>query len=250
MKKTINFSRKHFYIFLFALALLFPFTVTALKYFSTNETYVYVRVKVSQGLWWASTERPKIWLRDSLAPGDRTLNLTGKEIAKVLKVESYHYNRKPPEETRYDIFVTLKLLVNKSGQKYLFNRDPVVAGAPLELELSKTYLTGSIVALSESEFSDETVTKVVTLVKKLTNFNEYALIRPGDYYSNGSDKVFEVLGKYQAGDKLYVTAKIKAVKNSSGNLIFGYEQVLVPGSIFDLATNNFDFNEFYIYQIQ
>ena len=58
MKKFIKFSRENYFIVIFGLIILFVGVVSAKKLFFTKPTFIYTKVKVGQGLWWAGGQKP------------------------------------------------------------------------------------------------------------------------------------------------------------------------------------------------
>ena len=67
--KTYKFFLDNWFLSIFFACIAFVGIISFYKLFVKKENFVYARVKMSQGLWWASTQRPPSWLAFSLRPG-------------------------------------------------------------------------------------------------------------------------------------------------------------------------------------
>lgn len=266
LKKLFKFAVKNYFISIFLLCILFVGFVSLYKLFVVKPYYIYAKVKVGQGLWWASTLKPSIWMATNIKQGDFEKDLTGKNIAEVIKVNYYPWR----VADQFDVYLTLKLKVtpNKKTKKYNFKRSSIGIGSPIELDLSSVQVNGTITDLSEDELTDKYIDKTVILTKKYAYPWEYDAIKIGDKYNNGENNVFEVLDKKSSDTSvLYsdqtgitssssdqrkyinVKAQIK-VKEKNGQYIFGEEQIIQAGRPIIISTPNFSFNEFYIGSVQ
>jgi len=240
--------------------------VSFYKLFVKSENFVYVRVKVSQGLWWASTQRPPQWLAAALKENMVEKDLTGSPKAKILSVRSYPYY----STSQYDTYLTLKLKVSgrlKTGTVN-FNRSTLAVGAPIELAFPRAEITGTVMAMSPHPLKEKLIWKTVTLVKNNAYQWEYDAVQVGDSYHDGKEKVLEVLDKQLSPNSalgfepygtyserslvspliqpryvLTVKARLK-VQKTSGGLVYGAEQELKLGKGLSLSTAHFYFQDF------
>lgn len=266
LKKLWKFALDNYFISIFFACIAFVVLVSAYKLFFSKPTYVYVKVKVGQGLWWAATQRPNIWFVNAINKGDVETDLAGKPLAEILSVRYYPWFG----SDQFDIYLTLKLKVskNKRTEKYNFKRSAIGVAAPIDLEFPSIQLSGTIADISESRFNDKLVDKVIVLTKKWAYPWEADAIIIGDTYFDGEEIIFEVLdkkiefsqeaynfsGTYYAPEterKMNITirAKIKTrvVKNQ---LFFGPEQKITLGRDISISTNNFTFNGYTISKIE
>lgn len=272
-KKLLKFALNNYFISIFIACILFVGFVSVFKLFFTKPTYVYARVKVGQGLWWASTQRPSWWFVQAIKPGMAQKDLVGKPIAQILSVHYYPWYG----SGQYDVYVNLKLkvTVNKRTGEYSFNRSTIGTGSPVDLEFPSTQFSGTIIRLDNTLFDEKFTTKIITLTKQYAYPWEYDQIKIGDSYFDGKDTVFKILDKNQTDTNQYlptesssgypgsvvnssqtiarkyvtIKAEIK-VKESAGQFLFGEEQIIAPGKTISIATPNFTFNDFVISQIQ
>jgi len=256
-----NLAKTNYFFIIFIVCILFVGLVTGYKLFVSKPTYVYVKVKVGQGLWWANTSKPSMWLVDAINKGDTEKNLTGHPIVEVLGKQYYPWW----SNNQYDTYLKLKLEVSKNKKvgTYSFKRSIIGVGAPIDLEFSSAQVSGTIIELGEKQIEEEYVTKTVLLTKKNAFPWEFAAIQIGDKYFDGENTIFEVLEKrstdttnigidyYGNNDtslvdpKKYieVRAKIRVRKNKD-LLIFGNEQLIIPGRSINISTNNFTFADY------
>ncbi len=266
-KKTIPIIVFPF-IIISTLTIVFAF----LKLTASNTQYIYVKVKVSQGFWWAATVKPNLWIAKSIKKGDSEYNLLGQPIAEVLEVRHYPYfPENQPYENKYNIYFTLKIGVdyNKRTQKVIFKRSTLSVGSPIELDFPSTQITGTVIELSSKPFEDKYIEKVAYLTKRFALPWEFDAIKIGDTYFDGEDVVFKVLSKTRRNTTVismdsygnispnnlepnnYITVKaIVRAKSKNGQLFFGEEKVLNPGSPLAISTPNFRFENFVISKIE
>ncbi len=88
-KKLSKIAIENYFIMIFVAIVLFVGGVSAYKLFYTKATFVYAKVKLGQGLWWAGGQKPSSWLATSIKTGDVEKDLVGKPIAEVLAVRYY-----------------------------------------------------------------------------------------------------------------------------------------------------------------
>jgi len=88
-----------------------------------------------------------------LQEGEVEVGSGGEEITQVLRVENYERGN----ETR-DIYLTVKLTgyFNQRSQKFIFKSRPIEVGAPIELHLSKVFVTGLVMNDDLEEAKPET----------------------------------------------------------------------------------------------
>ena len=236
----------------------------------TPKEFVYAQVKISQGSWWVVAQKPSIWFIQNLNTGERQQKLLGGVDAEIIETRYYPFKSDAHKfETEYSVYVLIKLSVEKTGGKYLFNRNPIAVGSEIDLAFPSVQFAGTIISLSPQLPEGELTEKTIVLTKKLAYPWEYDMVKAGDTQFDGEDSVFEVTSKslrdtytlrqdvygntaYQSPERriyLTVTGKIK-VRDEGGNLIFGEEQILKPGSEIDLATNGFVFSQFYVADIR
>ncbi|PIU74372.1 hypothetical protein COS77_01975, partial [Candidatus Roizmanbacteria bacterium CG06_land_8_20_14_3_00_34_14] len=71
----------------------------------------------------------------------------------------------------------------------------------------------------------------------------------GDYYFDGENKAFEIIGKeISINNSLIVKAKIK-VKEINNRLVFGEDRVIIVGKNINIITNKFNFNNYIVSRI-
>lgn len=266
-----KFFIDNWFLAVFFACIAFVGLVSFYKLFVKPENFVYARVKVAQGLWWASTQRPPTWLTQSLKPGLTELDLTGKPKAQILAVRAYPYYA----TNQYETYVDLKLKVTgklKNGTVN-FNRSSLAIGAPIELAFPTVEITGTVMDLSTKPFTDKLKWKSVVLVKNAAYQWEYDAINIGDSYFDGTEKVFEVVDKQLSLNPVYglepygtfsersfvypgtearylikVIAKIK-IANTNNTWLYGLEQELRIGKPVVISTNDFYFQDYQLAQI-
>ena len=236
----------------------------------TPKDYVYAQVKISQGSWWVVAQKPSIWFIQNLNAGEKQQTLLGGVDAEIIETRYYPFKSDAHKfETEYSIYVLARLSVETTGGRYIFNRKPIAVGSEINLAFPSVQFAGTIISLSPELPKDELTEKTIVLTKKLAYPWEYDMVKAGDTQFDGVDSVFEVTSKsfrdtytlrqdvygntaYQSPERriyLTVTGRIK-VRQEDGNLIFGEEQILKPGSEIDLATDGFVFSQFYVADIR
>lgn len=270
-KRILRFVKENYFISIFGLIILFVGIISFFKIFNTKPTYVYAKVKLGQGLWWAGGQKPGIWLATSIKKGDVERDLTGRSIVEVLNVRYYPwYNI-----DQYDVYLTLKLKVSKIGRanKYNFKRNSLGVGAPIELELPSVQVSGTVIEISQKPFQEKYTDKTIILSKQYAYPWEFNAIKIGEKFFNGENTAFEVIDKtegdvsrilspqrtstsnilsgsvFEQRQSIGVKAKIK-VKEVGDQLIFGEEQRIYVGKTLNILTSSFSFTDFVIAGIE
>jgi hypothetical protein len=223
-------------------------------------------VKVGQGYWWASTQKPAMWYVRAIQQAREELDLTGKPIAKVLRVAYYPWYG----SNSFDVFVTVQLQVTKVGEKgYLFKRETLGISAPIDLEFKNVHFSGTIVDMSTKPFIPLTITKIIYLSKKYTYPWEYDAIQVGDYFNDGNGNVIEILDKAKGEtNDIYVNEAGKLLSTETetyrhillkvsmrarivnGQILYGEETIVSPGRSLGFVTNGFTFNDYVVSKIE
>ncbi|PIV09988.1 hypothetical protein COY59_03175 [Candidatus Gottesmanbacteria bacterium CG_4_10_14_0_8_um_filter_37_24] len=266
LKKLFRFAVDNYFISIFLACIAFVVFVSAYKLFFVKPTYVYVKVKMGQGLWWANTAKPSLWFIKSIKKGGVERDLTRKPMAEILSVRYYPWWG----SNQYDVYLTMKLKVSesKSTGKYSFNRSTIGVGAPVDFEFPNAQFSGTIIQMSRSPIKEKFITKTVTLVKKWAFPWEGEAIIIGDKYFDGEETVFKIVGKqiepsqetyslsgtYYAVEterKINITLKTKIkLKKEGDELIFGEDQVINLGKTINIATDNFTFSDYVVNGIE
>lgn len=258
LKNLYRFAIKNYFISIFLACIAFVFLVSGYRLFFQKPTYIYVKVKMGQGLWWASTTKPPLWFIKSLNIGDEQMGLLGQPTAEIKTIRYYPTNI----SNQYDVYLTMKLRVsgNKKTGVYNFNRSPIGVGAPIDFEFPDSQFSGTIISLSDKFIQDKNVNKTVYLYKKGAPTWEFDAIKIGDKFFDGQDNVFEILDKYAADNQslfetnnqtkdITVKAKIK-IKDTGRQLLFGEEQVIAPGKTIYVSTKDFTFTNYIITKVE
>ena len=265
-KKILKFFINNYFLSIFFACIAFVGLVSIYKLFFVKPTYVYVKVKVGQGLWWASTQKPSIWFVKNFKKGDKELDLTRKPIAEILSVRYY-----PTYLTnQYDVYLLIKLKVTKMGSgKYNFKRSAIGVGAPVDFEFPKVQFSGTIIELSEKPIKEIYQEKTIIITKRNANPWEYDSIKVGDFYFDGQEKVAEILEKNAKNTQtlisdalgnypdiapeqrkyIFVKLKIKG-KIKDNKFVFAEEQIITPGKTINLTTQNFQFQDYVVAKME
>lgn len=239
---------------------------SSLKVFLSQTNDVYVKINISQGLWWSTTTKPSHWFTQAFKIGDQALNLLGQPIAEITDFVYY-----PEDNKHYNITVTVKLSTKYSpkNKTYQFDRSQLAVGSPINIDFPTSQLTGTIIDFSPNPITNPLVEKTVVLEKRGFNW-ELNAIPLGDKYFNGNQNVFEIIDKqaintllqtydsqnnplyYQTNTisvkNITITAKIM-FKENGGRLFFGENQLATPGGQLAIITPNFDYSYFVITKI-
>ena len=126
-RQIIKKIQKYSFFILVSLIFLSAFVVVVAKAVFTDNTYVYAKIKVSQGLWWANTARPSLWIANSIKKGDKEQGLGGNPLVEVQTVRYYPISSQNAiyQEPQYDVYLTVKMKVqyNKNTDSYSFKRE-------------------------------------------------------------------------------------------------------------------------------
>lgn len=276
IRKVVKTARKHYLFLLFAAGILFVGLFIVSKAIFSKPTYVYVKVKVGQGLWWATTARPNNWYAQSIRIGDIKVDLQGRPEAQIKSVKRYPSPTIIWLSNQYDVYVTLLLKagLNKKTGAYSYNRGQLSIGSPIAIQFPKTELTGTVIDVNDKPFSEKIVEKIVYLVYQ-SGYNEdfpyrYDGIRVGDTYNDGSGTVFEVLDKslekniwpiannltgeiYEreitSTQNIVVKARVKLVQKEGG-VFYGEDYKLTVNASIPFYTDNYYFENFQIRKIE
>lgn len=265
-KKLSRFIKKNSFLLIFIFCIVFVAGAVFLKTFVSKPQYVYAKVKLGQGLWWATTAKSAIWTVNALNKNDISRDLLGNPQAEILDRKYYRWYL----NDQFDVYLQLKLKVsyNKKTGEYTYNRNNLSINSPIEIQFPKTYISGTVFALSDKPFNDDYQEKIITLTKRNAYPFEFDSINIGDTYFDGKDTIFEVLDKSESdtyylssetgGDiststeprkRIVVKAKIK-VKDVGGQWVFGEDQIVIPGKTLTISTKNFQFDSYYINKVE
>jgi len=267
IKKFWKFAIDNYFITIFLTCIAFVLLVSAYKLFISKPTYVYVRVKMGQGLWWASTNKPSMWFIKNIKKGDVQTDLVGALTSEILSVRYYPILY----PNQYDVYLTIKLKVsgNKKTGKYNFNRSTIGVGAPVDFEFPSSQFSGTIVDLATQPIKDKYIDKIVYLSKPFAYTWEYDGIKAGDKFFDGEENVIEILDKF-SGEYTSITSSNKNIVDQSspqtrqgitvklklkgkivdGKFVFGDDQVISPGKIVYLSTDNFSFTDYLVSKVE
>lgn len=265
----VNFIKKHALLFFFVFCALFIGSFVLYKLFFVKPHYLYAKIKVGQGMWWANTQKPSVWFVKGIEQAEESKDLAGRTIAKVLDVVYYPYVIYSVTG-QYDVYVTAKLKVTTLGKKgmYNFNRDIIGIGSPIYLEFPNVQFAGTVIALSDKPLNEKYVKKTVYLTKRAPLPWEYDQIEIGDTQTNGKEMVFEVLDKSYNGEftgtstlsqgwlvntniNLFTIKASILVREVNGQYIFAEEQVVAPSKyLVGASTKKFTFSDYYITMVE
>ncbi|MBI4137126.1 hypothetical protein HY469_03630 [Candidatus Roizmanbacteria bacterium] len=264
--KIFKFIRANYIISVFIAIVLFTLFIASFKVLSTEDEYIYAKIKVSQGYWWVDVPRPRRWLAQSIQLGEKEKTLSGKPIAEIHSVRYYPYWG--PDQYEIYLTVLLRVSTNEETGKYTFKRSSLGISSPVDFEFPSTFISGTVMDLSPEPFSDAYIDKVVTLEKKFAFLWEYDAIQIGDTYFDGEETVVEILDKKtmnsysvysglgnnypvesEPTQTIVVTARVK-VQEKDGEYIFGEEQVLRAGKTMNIVTSQFVFDQYTVSSIE
>lgn len=270
ISRVFSWAQKNIFISLIVVSVFIVGIVLIFKLFSSESEYVYAKVKVSQGLWWANTSRPSMWYVQALKKGSVEMGLSGEPIAEVLSVRYYTWYGRD----QFDVYMTIKIAASKkeTTNTYSFKRSNVAIAAPIELDFGTVQVTGTVMDISESPFSDEYIEKTITLTKRFAYPWEFSAIQVGDTYFDGEDTVFEITSKRRVDSaasyvsttvdrELYsplqsdqtstieVIGKIKLMQNDNVPT-FGPEYTILLGNQLNVSTTKFNFYDYFISSLE
>ncbi|MCX6732684.1 MAG: hypothetical protein NTV98_04045 [Candidatus Roizmanbacteria bacterium] len=266
-KNLLFFLKKNYFLLIFAGCIGFVGLFAFYKIFISKPTYIYVKVKVGQGLWWASTQRPNIWLVRAIEQAKEKKDITGKPLIKILNVSYYPYYG----SGQYEVYVTARIMVSMVGSTntYNFNRETIGISSPIDFELPNTQFSGTIIDMSDQPIKENNVEKIIYLTKKYTYPWEFDEIELGDSFSNGKQIIFEILdkakgetnevltneiGKLISTDSetyryIIIKAKIQ-VKEIDNKLFFAEELTISPGRGLGFITDHSTLNDYFVSKVE
>lgn len=272
LKKIKKYLRKHYLIALVLFGVLFAVGFSSVRSIIREPTYIYVKIKVGQGLWWAATSRPNIWIANGIQRGEITYGQFGNPKAEILRVRRYPTGF----SSQYDVYVTLKLAAtyNEKNGEYNYDRSILSIGSPIAVQFTTINLTGSVMELSPRPFEEKYEDRIIYLVNKggyATDFTyRYDSIQAGDKYYDGEETVFEVLeksleknilvegnditstfyeGEISSNQNIVVKARIKVQKRAD-YLLYGEENIVNANAFIPIATHNYLFENFNVRKIE
>jgi hypothetical protein len=266
-KAKLFFKNNYIFVFFFVIVLIVG-VFSLFRLTNAKQQTIYVRVKVSQGLWWANTMKPPIWMTQHFKKGDIEYSLTGQKSAEIVEVRAYPSLTQPTSDEQYSIFVTLKLYTgyNKAKGIYTFKRSPVAVGAPIDLEFTRVQTSGTITDMSTLPFKEQYVEKKVTISHPYIEQSEYEQITPGDSFHDGEETVLTVISKtsspstsvflknsYLRQNDTTVQAEVvlrMKVKKIQNQWVYNEEQVILPGLELSTGTAQYFFDRFKILRIE
>lgn len=267
IKKILTLLRKNYIIAIFIACILFVGVVSFSRLFLATPTYLYVKVKVGQGYWWAATQKPPIWLVDSLKKGDKAKDISGEIKAEVLSKRYYRYFG----SGQYDVYLTLRIRVgeNKKTGEYVFDRSTISVGSPIDIQFPNAQVTGTVIKLSREQFEDKLIEKTVYLSKRGAFPWELSSINIGDALFDGEENIFEVIDKSGiettaitwdafgnntpniTENSKYVTVKARVkLRKVNSQWVFGEDTQIVPGDVINVSTPNFTFSGYYVSRLE
>ena len=265
--KTIwKFAIDNYFLSIFLAVIVFVVIISAYKLFLPKPTYIYAKIKVSQGLWWATTAKPYIWFVKAIKKGDVEVDLVGKPIAEILSIRYYPWFG----SEQYVVYLNLKLRVsnNKKTGKYTFKRSTIGVASPIDLEFPSVQLSGTIIDINDQPLKDMSIEKTITLTKKNAYPWEYEAIQIGDSYFDGEETMFSIIDKAATETRIliedaqgnypidseqrrYIVLKAKMkMDNIDNQLFFGPEQKITLGRTINISTNKFTFNDYTISKVE
>lgn len=263
-RKLFSLVKKYYILIFILLILLFIGSIAGYRLFFQQQTYVYVKIKVSQGLWWAVTAKPSIWYVESIYKGDSSYDMFGNKKIEIVDKKIFL----SAEKNEYDIFLTLRMLVNgnKNTQTYTFNRDVLAVGTPLEIQFPKENITGTIIAVQNTPFTNHMIEKTVYLYKRYAYPWEYDAIHRGSSLFDGQKNIVTVLdksmqettsttfdfyGNSTVENRAYITIKAKMKVKQVGTMyVLGEEILLQPGRIVNISLSDFALQNYIVGKIE
>ena len=264
--RTIFYSKKYFIFISVLFIILFVGIVAGYKLFFQKPTYLYIKVKVGQPLWWAISANPSIWYMHAMNKGDTSYDFFGQSEAQIIDKKTYLWSA----NDQYDIYLTMKIKVteNKRTKSYSFNRSTISVGAPIEFQFPRENVKGTVIEMNENKFKEILVEKTIYLEKPNAYLWEYEAIKPRGV-SDGEKTVFTLLDKHieettqltsdsignvmlnntKTQGKVILKAKVK-VRESNGVYVLGEDKIIEPGRPFDISLGDYVLKDFTISKIE
>jgi len=261
VKKLLRFLVKNYFITIFLGVIISIFLFISYRNIFSKPTYLYAKIKMNQGSWWASTQRPSLWFINSLKK-----ELKDKKINKNSNIELLSVTYYPWYGTsQYDVFLVVKLTVSKlkNSDSYSYQRSTIGVGGPIDIELTNNQFSGTIIEISKKPIVNKYVEKTVYLQKYYAYRWESESINIGDRFNNGEENILEIIDKQiiegttlftnpvgnEVRDRLIIKVKMK-LKLIENKYVFGEEQLLVPGQTISLTTKDFIYEDFKVFKIE
>jgi hypothetical protein len=267
LKTISSFIKKNYFLLIFIGCVGFVGLVAFYKLFISKPTYVYVKVKVGQGMWWATTQKPSLWFVKAIEQAKEQKDLAGKPLVKVLNVSYYPYYG----SSQYDVYVTAKLKVsNVSGKgTYNFNRETIGVSSPIDFEFPTIQYSGTITEMSQQPIKESYIEKTIYLAKKYAYPWEFDSIQVGDMLTNGNRTLFQITDKAKGETNealvnetgklistdietyqyIIIQAKVQ-LKKIDNQLIYGEEYSIAPGRSFGFTTNHISLNDYFVTKVE
>jgi len=242
-----------YFILLFVGAIGFVFLMSFYRLFLSKPNYVYAKVKVGQGLWWASTIKPPLWLVDSVKKGNVINTTKGMPDVEVLSVRYLPYFFPQINFSfvnQYDVFLNLKVKV--TGNKingYSFQRSTLAVGAPIDLNFPSAQLSGTVIELSDKPIINDLIKKTILLTKKSVDLNEFDSIKVGSNYFDGENEIIKIVDKSFDGSNINLNVLFK-LKKINDQLIFGEEEAIYNNKTINFIASDSIFYNFLIQKIE
>lgn len=275
-KKLTRLLRKNYVIYAFILIAGFVLLVSGFRILFSKPTYVYARVQMGQGFWWAATAKPNSWFVASIKKGAVQKDLAGNPVSEILSVRYYPAWAPQWGSNQYDMYLTLRLKAgfNKRTGEYNFNRSSLSVGSPIELQFPQANVTGTVIELSPKPFQDKYVPKIVYLVNQSGYYKDfpyrYDSIKIGDKYFDGENTVFEVLDKrlekniwsvennltgtvYEQVVATNQNIEVKArvlLKQKSDGLYYNENYKVAPNAFIPFSTRDYFFENFVVRKVE
>lgn len=259
--------KKYYFLLIIIGCVGFVGMIIVYKLYVKKPTYIYARVKVSQGFWWATTQKPNLWFVRAIQKAKEEKNIQGDSLVKILRVAYYPWYG----SSQFDVFVTVRLQVTQTANRetYNFKRETIGVSSPIDFEFSNVQFSGTIIALSEKPFIPNFTEKTIILTKKYAYPWEFDEIKVGDYFDDGNGKVLEILEKAKGETNeaiqneqgglisletetyryIFLKAKVR-LREENSIFLYGEEIVVSPGRIFGFVTNGFTFNDYVISKVE
>lgn len=255
--------KKYYIVFFIFLILLFVGLFAGYKLFIAKPTYIYVKIKVGQGFWWANTKDPSMWYINAINRGDISYDTLGNPEVEIINKRTYFWlgNYQNVQDDQYDTFLIVKMRVseNKRTGLYNFNRSVISVGTPIELQFPKANITGTVIAVSKNFPKENLIEKTVYLEKRDAYPWEYDAIKIHDSVSDGKNTIFKILDKSMTEtpnllsdpNKGYITIKARMKMKKVNNIyVLGEEKIIEPGRTFNLSLSTFVLDGFTISKIE
>jgi len=239
MKKLLKFIKKHFFLLVFFMVIIFVFIVVIYKLFLSKPIYIYLKVKVGQGLWWVSTVKPNSWFINAINhEKEKSNNNEARIIQTVFCPYFFLSSNNQYFNDQYNSYVVLKIRVNrlKTGQ-YVYQGQKISVGGPIDFELTSVQFSGTIVEMNDQPIYDKLTKKTVYLVKNNPQPEEYDNIKINDGYFDGKRQIFKIVDKSFINGNINLKAKI-SVKEINRQWIYCEEETIATGKPINFITPN------------